>query len=82
MASVLLTASSFVLIIFFGFFLRRAGFFGPQDHQLLSKLVMNVTLPAAVIRNFAALDLTPSLLFLAVLGVLLNVAGALLVGFL
>lgn len=76
MASVLLTASSFVLIIFFGFFLRRAGFFGPQDHQLLSKLVMNVTLPAAVIRNFAALDLTPSLLFLAVLGVLLNVAGA------
>ena len=76
MASVLLTAFSFVLLILFGFLLKRAGFFGPRDYQLMSKLVMNLTLPAAVIRNLAALELTPSLLFLAVLGLLLNVLCA------
>lgn len=76
MASVLLTAFSFVLIILFGFCLRRAGFFSPRDYRLVSKVVMNLTLPAAVIRNFAALDLTPSLLSLAALGVLFNVIGA------
>lgn len=76
MTSVFLTAFSFVLVILFGFFLRRAGFFGPRDYQLVSRVVMNLTLPAAVIRNFAALDFTPSLLFLAALGVLFNVAGA------
>lgn len=76
MASVLLTALSFVLLILFGFLLKRAGFFGPRDYQLMAKLVMNLTLPAAVIRNLAALELTPSLLFLAVLGLLLNVLCA------
>lgn len=76
MVSVLLTAFSFVLIILFGFLLRRTGFFGPKDYRLVTRVVMNLTLPAAVICNFAALDFAPSLLFLAVLGAVFNVIGA------
>jgi len=79
MASVLVTASSFLLLILFGYVLKRAGFFGPHDYQLLSKLVMNLTLPAAAAVNFATLELTPSLLSLMVLGLGMNVF-ALLVG--
>ena len=78
MEHVLTTASSFLLLILFGFFLKRLGFFGPPDHQLLSKLVMNLTLPAAAIVNFATLELTPALLSLLGLGLGMNLLTALL----
>lgn len=78
MVSVLLTAASLLILILAGFLLKQAGFLHAQDHHLLSKLVMNLTLPAAVIVNFAALDLTPSLLFLAALGLGMNLFSALL----
>lgn len=78
MASVLITASSFLLLILFGFVLKRLGFFGPRDYRLLSKLVMNLTLPAAAVVNFAALELTPSLLSLLALGLGMNLLAALL----
>ncbi len=78
MEHVLTTASSFLLLILFGFFLKRLGFFGPHDHQLLSKLVMNLTLPAAAIVNFATLELTPALLSLLGLGLGMNLLTALL----
>ncbi len=78
MEHVLTTASSFLLLILFGFILKRLGFFGPHDHQLLSKLVMNLTLPAAAIVNFATLELTPALLSLLGLGLGMNLLTALL----
>ena len=78
MEHVLTTASSFLLLILFGFILKRLGFFGPHDHQLLSKLVMNLTLPAAAIVNFAPLELTPALLSLLGLGLGMNLLTALL----
>lgn len=77
MVSVLVTAASFLLLILFGYVLKRMGFFGPHDYQLLSKLVMNLTLPAAAVVNFATLELTPSLLSLMVLGIVMNALAVL-----
>lgn len=74
MGAVLLKALSFVLLIAAGFLLRRAGLFGERDYQILVKIVMNLTLPAAVVTNFAGLELSGALLFVVLLGLLSNLA--------
>ncbi|PWM37621.1 MAG: transporter [Clostridiales bacterium] len=74
MGAVLLKALSFVLLIAAGFLLRRAGLFGERDYQILVRIVMNLTLPAAVITNFAGLELSGALLFVVLLGLLSNLA--------
>lgn len=74
MGAVLLKALSFVLLIAAGFLLRRAGLFGERDYQILVRIVMNLTLPAAVITNFAGLELSSALLFVVLLGLLSNLA--------
>jgi predicted permease len=72
MATVLLKASSFLIVIFLGYVLKRIGFFSPSDHVLISKIVMNVTLPAAVITAFANFRNDPALYVLVGLGLAVN----------
>lgn len=43
---------SYVLVILLGYALKRAGFFGREDHRLLSKIMINITLPCAVVQAF------------------------------
>ena len=47
--SFLLTPAAFIIIIFGAYFLKRGGFFGENDYRPVSKIVLNITLPAAVI---------------------------------
>jgi predicted permease len=68
MGEVLLKAAAFVFIIFLGYALKRIGFFTATDYRLVSKIVLNITLPAAVITAFANFDIDASLLILALLG--------------
>ena len=68
MADILTRAGSFIAIIFIGYFLRRKGFFKASDFDVLSKIVVRITLPAAIVYNFSGMELDLSMLFVAVLG--------------
>lgn len=68
MSEVLLKALSFVAIIVLGYLLRRFGFFHEDDFHVLSKIVLKITLPAAIISNFSSVELQPSMLLLSLLG--------------
>lgn len=43
---------SYVLVIVLGYALKRVGFFGRTDHRLISKIMINITLPCAVVQAF------------------------------
>ena len=43
---------SYVLVIMLGYLLKRAGFFGKDDHRLMSKNMVNITLPCTIIQAF------------------------------
>jgi len=68
MQDILIRAGSYVAIIILGFVLRQVGFFKESDFSVLSKIVVRVTLPAALIVNAATRELTPQLLTLALIG--------------
>ena len=68
MLIVLSKAIAFVLIILIGYMCKRRGVFAPTDYQLVSKIVLNITLPCAVISSFAHFQLDLSLLAAVALG--------------
>ncbi len=73
MAQVLLKASAYVFVIALGYILKRLRFFKPDDYKLILKITLNITMPAAVITNFAALEFDFSLLFAVLLALGSNV---------
>ena len=68
MLNILIKAGCYIAIILLGIGLRRIGFFKESDFSVLSKIVIKVTLPAALIVNAATRELDPRLLSLALLG--------------
>ncbi|WP_077612450.1 AEC family transporter [Clostridium sp. Marseille-P2415] len=76
MQTVLLKAGSFVLIILAGYILKKAGLFQPGENRTIMKLILNVTLPAAVITSFANYERDMALLSVFFLGFILNVLMA------
>ncbi len=68
-AEVLIKALSFILIIVMGYVLKRKGFFKPEDFYLISKIVIRITLPCAIISNFSNFTMEKSLLLLFFLGI-------------
>lgn len=68
MADILIKAGAFVSIIILGYVLRRGGFFKEEDFHILSKIVLKITMPAAIVANFAGAAVKPSLLVLSLLG--------------
>lgn len=72
MLTVLSKAIAFVLIILIGYTLKRKGFFAPTDYQLVSKIVLNITLPCAVINSFAHFEMDFSLIIAVLLGLVGN----------
>ena len=81
MASILTKAGCFVAIIFLGWALRRIGFFKEGDFQVLSKIVLRITLPASIIFSFSDKQIDVSMLMLSVFGFLLGI-GYIGIGFL
>ena len=55
-----------------GYLLKRKGFFKASDFRIISKIVLNITLPCAVISNFNNLKIDMSLLFLIFIGIICN----------
>ncbi|MDY2937160.1 MAG: AEC family transporter [Fusicatenibacter sp.] len=68
MAEILTKALSFVMIILTGNILRRKGFFKEEDFYVLSKIVLKITLPAAIISNFSGTTIEPSMLVITLMG--------------
>ena len=74
MGEVLLKASAYVFVIALGYGLKMAGFFKPDDYRLIMKIALNITMPAAVITNFATFAFDNSLLYVSLLSLGVSLA--------
>lgn len=72
MASVLMECSNFILAIALGFFLKRAGIFKKEDGDILSKVIVYITLPCAVLSGANRVDISPLTFLLVGLALALN----------
>lgn len=68
MLDILTRAGSFVAIILLGYVLKKIGVFKQEDFSVLSKIVIRITLPAAIITSFAGKEIDPALLAIVMLG--------------
>lgn len=68
MADIILQSSVFVAIIILGYVLRKVGFFKESDFYILSRIVINITLPAAIVTSFSGKEFDPNLFFVLFLG--------------
>lgn len=73
MLDVIVKVLSFVLIILVGIAASRSGKFGEGADRLISRIVFNLTLPAAIVRAFQTAEFDPALLGLIGLGFAANV---------
>lgn len=82
MQEILIKAACYIGIIVLGYVLRRRGFFGPEAFGVLSKIVIKITLPCAIIASSAGKGIDISMLTIVLLGfgggVLYMIAAALL----
>ena len=72
MQEILLRALSLVLIVVIGNLIKRAGWVRATDFPIFSRIVLRVTLPAALITSFNEYAITVGLLFLAAIGIVVN----------
>ena len=68
MLDILARAACYIAIIILGYVLRRKGFFGGETFGVLSKIVIRITLPAALIANSAGRPIDISMLTISLLG--------------
>ncbi|WP_405319049.1 AEC family transporter [Frisingicoccus sp.] len=68
MQDILVRAGCFVAIILLGYFLRKINFMDETAFPVLSKIVIKITLPAAIVVSFNGKEIDSSLLFLVAIG--------------
>ena len=68
-----------ILLIALGYFLKRINYLKATDSQVLSTLVLNVTLPSLVIVNSNHADLNPSFSILPVMMIIYGVLAKIIV---
>ena len=68
MQDILVRAGCFVAIILLGQFLRKINFMDETAFPILSKIVLRITLPAAIVVSFNGREIDPSLLSLVFIG--------------
>lgn len=73
MGAVLLNSLGLFVIILIGYLTKRVNVLSKVDGSMISKIVVNVTLPAAIIVNLQSLMVENQLLLLILAGLLLNV---------
>ena len=67
MLDVLIKAGCFISIILLGFILRKVGFFKEGDFQILSKITLKITLPAAIVVSFSQIEVNVSMLSISLI---------------
>ncbi len=73
MGDILIRAILFIIIIIIGYGLKKIGVFTKQEFSTISKIVLNLTLPCAIIVNFSNLVMKKSLMIMIVVGFLCNI---------
>ncbi len=68
MFAVLIKAICFVAIIVLGYTLRKIKFFKEEDFNVLSKIVLKITLPAAIVSSFSGTNIEASMIIIILLG--------------
>ena len=68
MQDILMKAACYIAIIVMGYVLRKKNFFGPEAFVVLSKIVMKITLPCAIIASSAGKPIDISMLSIVLLG--------------
>lgn len=68
MQEILTRAGCFIAVILLGYVLRRIGMFGESDFRTLSKIVVKITLPAAIVSSFKGKEIDPAMLSIALIG--------------
>lgn len=80
MVEILTHAGCFIGIILLGWALRRVGFIKESDFHVLSKIVIKITLTAAIVTNFSGREMQTSMLLLTLMGfgfgVLMMIVGS------
>ncbi|MFR3662791.1 AEC family transporter [Flintibacter sp.] len=62
MDALLIKTGGLLLIVALGYLLKRRGVFQQGDARLLSRIIVNLTLPGALLSSFSEFRLVPSLL--------------------
>lgn len=65
MQEILIKAGCYIAIILLGYILRQKGFFGPETFGVLSKIVIKITLPAAILASSAGKPISISISMLS-----------------
>ena len=68
MLDIIIRAGCFVAIIVLGYVLRRIGVFKQEDFTVLSKIVLKITLPAAIIVSFAGKQIDVAMISIILIG--------------
>ena len=68
MEQILIKAACYISIIILGYTLRKTGFFGPEAFGVLSKIVIRITLPCAIVASSAGQSINISMLTITALG--------------
>ncbi len=69
MLDILVRAGCFIAIIILGYTLRKINFFKEEDFTVLSKIVLRITLPAAIVTSFAGKKVELPMLLLSLMGI-------------
>jgi hypothetical protein len=72
MQAILFRAFCFICIVLAGFLLRQVGVFDKRDFQAVKKVIVTITLPAAVINSFSSFERNMSLIYIAGFGLGFN----------
>jgi hypothetical protein len=73
MQAILFRSFCFICIVLAGFILRQTGVFDKRDFQAVKKLIVTITLPAAVINSFSSFERDMSLIYIAGFGLGFNI---------
>ncbi len=82
MGNIVLNAAGLFAMIFLGYFLKQLKVLSKADGSILSKIILNVTLPAAIILNLASMQVKVSALSLIVIALIITIVQILFAFFL
>lgn len=72
MQAIIIRALCFLGMVLLGFAMKKAGLLSKEDGYALSRVIMNITLPCAIISSFSSIDLSGSMLIFILFGLLAN----------
>ncbi len=74
MAAAITKMISYLLIIILGYALKRAKLFKSEHSDIISRIILNITLPCVIITSFQSVNMSGQLLIILVLGFVFNAA--------